>query len=117
MGQTGPLVRRLESFDPLIGLVVGAFQEGSKDLHSLLDTMADSQLRARGLARGRQGTDQERRAEESPELNSYQGPLLLHPRQDIAGMGVPQAGSKEESLAEEGGGNNAGGNELFLAGG
>ena len=59
-GQTGPLVRRLESFGPLIGLVVGAFQEGSKDLHSLLGTMADSQLRARGLARGRQGTDQER---------------------------------------------------------
>ena len=39
---------------------MGAFQEGSKDLHSLLGTMADSQLRARGLARGRQGTDQER---------------------------------------------------------
>ena len=59
-GQVGPLVRRLESYGPLIGLVVGAFQEGSKDLHSLLDTLAESQLKARGLARGREGTDQEK---------------------------------------------------------
>ena len=47
--------RRLDSYVPLVGLVVGAYQEGSKDLHALLDTMADSQLRARGLARGREG--------------------------------------------------------------
>ena len=40
--------------------MVGAFQEGSKDLHALLGTLADSQLRAKGLARGREGTDQER---------------------------------------------------------
>ena len=40
--------------------VVGAFQEGSKDLHALLETLADSQLRFRGLARGREGTNQER---------------------------------------------------------
>ena len=59
-GQQGPLVRRLNSYGPLIGLVVGAFQEGSKDLHALLGTLADSQLRAKGLARGREGTDQER---------------------------------------------------------
>ena len=59
-GQEGPLVRRLNSYGPLIGLVFGAFQEGSKDLHALLGTMADSQLRAKGLARGREGTDQER---------------------------------------------------------
>ena len=54
------MVRRLHSYGPLIGLVVGAFQEGSKDLHSLLGTLADSQLRAKGLARGREGTNQER---------------------------------------------------------
>ena len=41
--------------------------------------------------------------------------MSLHVRQDIAGRGVPQAGSKEESLAEEGGGKNAGREELFLA--
>ena len=41
-------------------MVVGSFQEGSKDLHALLETMADSKLRSRGLARGREGTEQER---------------------------------------------------------
>ena len=59
-GQTGPLVRRLEGYGKLICLVMGTFQEGSKDLHSLLETIADSKLRARGLARGREGTEQER---------------------------------------------------------
>ena len=40
---------------------MGAFQEGSEDLHALPGTVADSQLRAKGLARGRkEGTDQER---------------------------------------------------------
>ena len=39
---------------------MGAFQEGSKDLHALLETLADSKLRAKGLARGREGTEQER---------------------------------------------------------
>ena len=54
--------RKLNSYGygPLVGLVVGAYQEGSKDLHTLLETMADSQLRARGLARGREGTEHER---------------------------------------------------------
>ena len=59
-GEVGPLVRRLNSYGQLQGLVVGAFQEGSKDLHTLLETLADSQLRARGLARGREGSNQER---------------------------------------------------------
>ena len=54
------MVRRLEGFGHLQGIVLGAFQEGSKDLHSLLESMADSKLRAKGLARGREGTEQER---------------------------------------------------------
>ena len=61
-GEVGPLVRRLESYGQLQGLVLGAFQEGSKDIHSLLETLADSQLRAKGLARGREGSSQERAA-------------------------------------------------------
>ena len=36
--EQGPLVRRLNSYGPLIGLVVGAFQEGSMDLYALLGT-------------------------------------------------------------------------------
>jgi hypothetical protein len=61
-GGVGPLVRRLESYGQLQGLVLGAFQEGSQDIHSLLETLADSQLRAKGLARGREGSSQERAA-------------------------------------------------------
>ena len=36
-GEVGPLVRRLDSYGQLQGLVIGAFQEGSKDIHTLLD--------------------------------------------------------------------------------
>ena len=54
------LVRRLESYGKLICLVMGTFQEGSKDLHFLLDQLADSKIRAMGLARGREGTEFER---------------------------------------------------------
>ena len=40
-------------------LVMGTFQEGSKDLHALLDTMAVCKLQAKGLARGREETQME----------------------------------------------------------
>ena len=59
-GQVGPLVRRLEGYGKLLCLVMGTFQEGSKDLHSLLEIIADSKVKARGLARGRERTEQER---------------------------------------------------------
>ena len=59
-GQVGSLVRRLESYGKLICLVMGTFQEGSKDRHSLLDLIVDFKLRARGLAREMEGTKQER---------------------------------------------------------
>ena len=44
-GQEGPLERRLQRYGNLQYLVMGAFQEGSKDLHSLLEVLADSKLR------------------------------------------------------------------------
>ena len=51
-GQAGPLVRRLEGYGQLQGLVVGPWGEGSKDLHTLISkvgtSMADSKARARG---------------------------------------------------------------------
>ena len=59
-GQVGPLQRRLEGYGRLQCLVMRTFQEGSNDLHALLETLADSKLRAKGLARGREGTDMER---------------------------------------------------------
>ena len=58
-GQSGPLVRRLESFGRLEGLVVGPWGEGSKDLHSLVKTLGDTKLAARARAMGREGSDNE----------------------------------------------------------
>ena len=40
--------------------VVGAWQEASKDLHGLLDLLADHKVAALGLARGREATENER---------------------------------------------------------
>ena len=59
-GQTGPLLRRLERYGRLLTWVMGAWQEGSKDLHSLLDTLADHKVAVLGLARGREASEQER---------------------------------------------------------
>ena len=59
-GQVGPLVRRLQGYGQLLCLVMGQFQEGSKDLHLLLESLAAARLRSIGLARGREGSDQER---------------------------------------------------------
>ena len=39
---------------------MGAWQEGSKDLHSLLDILADNKIHALGLARGREASERER---------------------------------------------------------
>ena len=47
VGQVFPLVKRLESYGQLLGLVMESFQEGSKDIHYLLDILADSQLKAK----------------------------------------------------------------------
>jgi hypothetical protein len=59
-GQTGPLVRRLEGHGRLLTWVMGSWQEGSKDLHGLLDILADSKVQVLGLARGREATERER---------------------------------------------------------
>ena len=59
-GQTGPLVRRLERFGNILTWVVGAWQEASKDLHDLLDLLADHKVAVLGLARGREATENER---------------------------------------------------------
>ena len=57
--QTGPLVRRLESFGSLEGLVVGPWGEGSKDLHNLVKVLGDTKLATRARAMGREGSDNE----------------------------------------------------------
>ena len=58
-GQTGSLVRRLQSFGKLEGLVVGPWGEGSKDLHSLVKTIADVKVAAKARALGREISDKE----------------------------------------------------------
>ena len=50
----GPLVQRLLSFGRLQVLVVGAWQEGSNDLHHLLDLLADLKVKGLGLGMGRE---------------------------------------------------------------
>ena len=59
-GDTGPLVRRLLGYGRLQLLVMGSWQEGTKDLHSLLDLLADLKVKRLGLARGRELSDRER---------------------------------------------------------
>ena len=59
-GETGPLVRRLEGYRRLLTWVMGAWQEGSRDLHGLLDLLADAKVQRLGLARGREATERER---------------------------------------------------------
>ena len=58
-GQTGPLVRRLQSYGKLEGLVVGPWGEGSKDLHSLVKTISDTKVAAKARALGREASDKE----------------------------------------------------------
>ena len=58
-GETGPLVRLLESYGKLEALVVGPWGNGSKDLHNLVRTLAETRVGARTRARGREGPDWE----------------------------------------------------------
>ena len=58
-GQNGPLVRRLEGYGKLWGLVVGPWGEGSKDLHTLVSILGKSMVDARGRARGWEGGEGE----------------------------------------------------------
>ena len=58
-GQTGPLVRRLQGFGKLEGLVVGPWGEGSKDIHSLLKVLAETKLAAKARALWRPMSDKE----------------------------------------------------------
>ena len=41
-------------------MIMNLYFLGREDLHSLLDSMAEAKMRAVGLSRGREGTDEER---------------------------------------------------------
>ena len=51
-GQDGPLVRRLETWGELQGLVVGCFGEGSQHLHHLLRLFAEAKVSRNARATG-----------------------------------------------------------------
>ena len=58
--EVGPLVQRLLSFGRLQVLVVGAWQEGSNDLHHLLDLLTEIRVKRMGLGMGRELSSRER---------------------------------------------------------
>ena len=58
-GPSGPLVRRLQSFGRVRGLVVGPWGECSKDMHALIKVLGETKVATRARARGRQASDNE----------------------------------------------------------
>ena len=55
----GAVEKRLNQYGELIKIVIGAFSEGSDDLHELVNTIAVARLNSTGLARGREGSEGE----------------------------------------------------------
>jgi len=53
VGQQGPVEEKLVGMGNLRGLVFGAFGEASKDVHDLVQRLADSRVARKGLSRGR----------------------------------------------------------------
>ena len=74
--------------------MVGSFQEVSKDLHHLLEYLADSKLRTRGLARDREGDDWER----SVILTVFRRELSLVTAKAVSGLSMRM---REEKLLVE----------------
>ena len=58
-GGVGQVENKLQQYGDILGLVVGAFGEGSKDLHSFIDTLAEAKVSSMGLLTGRAGTEAE----------------------------------------------------------
>ena len=85
-GDTGPLVRRLLGYGRLHLLVMGSSQEGTKDLHSLLDLLADLIVRRLGLARGRELSDRER----AQTLSDYRRILWVTAARASSGVITPR---------------------------
>ena len=56
-GETGRLVAKLQSYGPLQGFVVGHWGEGSKDLHTFVQTCAEAKVAHLVRATGRQESE------------------------------------------------------------
>ena len=52
-GTRGPVERKLEEFGDIMGLCFGAWGEGSRDVHDLVEVLAKSRLKAQMLEVGR----------------------------------------------------------------
>ena len=57
-GETGPLVRRLQTYGSLWGLVVGPWGDASADLHHLIKVLGEQKVKMRerseGVSRGKE---------------------------------------------------------------
>ena len=106
-GVAGAVENRLLQFGDLQGLVVGAFGEGSDDLHSLVQLLAESKVTAMGLTRGRGGTEAEigvlvgqiRRMLSTTNVRAQAQCLLT--RMTSIGGGVGQAAKRRKWAAME----------------
>ena len=54
-----PVERKLLQYGEMFGLVVGAYGEGSQDLHELVQNLAECKVMAMGLRRGRESSEEE----------------------------------------------------------
>ena len=94
-------------FGDLYGLVVGAFGEGSQDLHELVQKLAESKVNAMGLRRGREGVEEEigvvvgqiRRSLSTTSVRAQAQCLLS--RMNCVGPGYTQAAKRRRWAVNE----------------
>ena len=104
---SGPVERKLLQFGDLYGLVVGAFGEGSQDLHELVQKLAESKVNAMGLRRGREGLEEEigvvvgqiRRSLSTTSVRAQAQCLLS--RMNCVGPGYTQAAKRRRWAVNE----------------
>ena len=103
----GPVENKLQQYGDILGLVVGAFGEGSEDLHSFIETLAEAKVSSMGLATGRAGTEAEKglivgqiRRMLSTTNKRAQAQCLLS-RLSSVGEGVGQAAKRRHWAAKE----------------
>ena len=103
----GPVERKLAQFGEIVGLVVGAFGEGSDDVHYLIQQLAENRASATGIRRGREASDAEigilvgqiRRSLSTTFVKAQVQCLLS--RMDCVGKGVAQAAKRRQWAAKK----------------
>ena len=103
----GPVERKLNQYGEVIGLVIGAFAEGSEDVHHLIQQLAEQRAIALRLRRGREATDaeigmffgQKRRALSTTCVRAQAQCLLS--RMNCLGQGYSQAAKRRQWACKE----------------